>query len=202
MDKLYASILRSFLLLPILSCAILNAQNGGPISQSNKHKKPQFRVCDGTYALCTTAKCVQTATAGVLSCACDVKYAPSNNLSAGGGGQMCRAVPRKQPTPGMVVPSRYYPIKSYVACSNARPWGWCLDMPCIVGTDTSQANCLCTVAKDQGTYLFVTDYYHTDGCDKETISSATVEGSNQLTNFLKSTRLKPFPIKVLEPLKK
>jgi hypothetical protein len=59
----------------------------------------------------------------------------------------------------------------------------------------------CTLPKTIGAYVFVTDHYSLAGCESEIISSATVEGVEQITEFLKTSPLQSFPIKVLEPEK-
>src|SRR5579863_3670301 len=42
-------------------------------------------------------------------------------------------------------------------------------------------------------YAFVTDHYSLAGCQSEIISSATVEGVEQITEFLKTSPLHTFP---------
>jgi hypothetical protein len=57
----------------------------------------------------------------------------------------------------------------------------------------------CTLPKTIGAYVFVADHYHLAGRESGIISSATVEGVEQITEFLKTSHLRPCPIKVLEP---
>ena len=151
-----------------------------------------FKVCESTYALCTTAACTPIAgETNTVSCACEVKTGYSAGEEACSG--------KVETDKGTQVSSRYYPIKSYAACDNDRAWAWCLDKPCIVDkNDPTKASCACTVTKDQGPYLVVTDTYTDTTCTTNMWSSATVAGVNQLTDFLKtSSELKPFDIKVL-----
>jgi len=73
------------------------------------------------------------------------------------------------------------------------------DKPCTVNKeDPSKASCACTLVKDQGDYVIVTDSYNQSTCTTDVWSSATVQQITQVTDFLKSKdQLKPFPIKVL-----
>jgi hypothetical protein len=151
-----------------------------------------FVVCQSTYALCTGAKCAPVpGKKDTVSCSCDVKSGYSV------GQQPCQEV--KQTGEGQQIKSRYFPIKSYQACSNSRPWAWCLDKECVVDKkDPSKAECACTLVKDQGTWVIVTDTYHKSACTTGIVSSATVTQDHEITDFLKDNDLlKPFPVTVL-----
>lgn len=151
-----------------------------------------FKVCESTYALCTTAECTPVAgTDGTLSCACEVKTGYSVGLEA------CQAV--EETSAGKQVHSRYFPVTSYAICTNDRPWAWCLDKPCTIDADDpAKAACECTSTTGQGPYVIVTDTYTASTCTTGIVSSATVEQITQVTDFLKtSSELKPFPITVL-----
>lgn len=151
-----------------------------------------FTLCEGTYALCTRAKCIPIAgKEGWVSCDCQVHTGYS------AGQEQCQAVTT---TPeGPAIRSRYYPIRSYARCSNDRPWAWCLDMPCVIDkNDPRRATCTCSVVKDQGPYVIVTDTYDEATCRSDLYSSATVTQLEQVTEFLRSrSQLPPFPIRVL-----
>jgi len=180
----------------------LGAQAAAP---GGTAKHPPFLVCNGTYALCTKAKCAPFGEG--FSCSCDVEYDPKQTLSAGAYSQKCESVPLVKPIPGMSIPSRYYPIKSYEICpppksTGTGPWAMCLDVTCVVGNDTSKAQCSC-LKETAVPYVLVTESYNPSGCE-EMISSATVQDVDKITHFLKSpsSQLKPFfPIKVVEPPK-
>jgi hypothetical protein len=151
-----------------------------------------FIVCESTYALCTTAKCQPIAgKADAVSCACDVKTGYSLGMKP------CRA--ETETSEGKQITSRYYPIKSYAACDNDRPWANCLDSPCIIdSSDPSKASCACALVKDQGPYVVVTETYSDTTCTTDLWSSATVKGANAVTDFLKTNEdLKPFDVKVV-----
>lgn len=153
-----------------------------------------FTACKGEYALCTTATCTPIpGKPGLVSCKCDVKTGYS------AGTKECQKV--KKTTEGDLIYSRYYPIKSYARCSNNRPWAWCLDKPCIVDKNNPlKASCVCSLVKDQGDYIIVTDSYNKSTCNTGIISSATVKDDQQITDFLKTQKeLPPFPKKVMNP---
>ena len=150
-----------------------------------------FTLCKSRYALCTTAQCTPIpGKDGEVSCECDVKTGYSAGLQA------CQ---NAEQTATGELKSRYYPVKYYAVCSNSRPWAWCLDKPCTVDKDNpSKASCACSLVKDQGDYVIVTDSYNDSTCTTDIWSSATVQQITQVTNFLKSKdQLKPFPIKVV-----
>jgi hypothetical protein len=152
----------------------------------------KFTMCKSTYALCTTAACVPIAgQKGNLNCPCSVHTGYS------GGVKACQAV--QHTAAGDLVYSRYYPVKAYAECSNDRPWAWCLDVPCLIDKkDPSKANCTCTVTKNQNPYVIVTDHYTAKTCSTGIISSATVSGITQISNFIQAQKLiPPFTIKVL-----
>ncbi len=130
--------------------------------------QPDFKVCESTYALCTTAACEPIdGDKDTVSCACDVKTGYS------AGEEPCTGEIKTEK--GTQISSRYYPITGYAACNNDRPWAWCLDKPCIVDADDpAKASCACTVTKDKGPYLVVTDTYTDTTCTTKMWSSATV----------------------------
>jgi hypothetical protein len=157
---------------------------------------PDFNVCQSAYALCTTARCTPLSRAkGVLSCACDVKTGYSLGL------ETCKDP--IETNEGVQIKSRYFPVKSYAVCVNARPWAFCLDKPCIIDKrDSTKASCECASVKRKGPYVIVTDAYTPKTCMSGIISSATVTQITQATDFLKnSAELMPFDIKVLNGAK-
>jgi hypothetical protein len=106
------------------------------------------------------------------------------------------AVPRREGNTGRPADQ----ITSYAVCSNDRPWAWCLDKPCIVDKNNPQAAlCTCDAVKNLGDYIIVTSKYTPATCATGVISSATVQQSEQITDYLKNKTkaLPPFPIQVL-----
>lgn len=151
-----------------------------------------LKVCESTFALCTVAWCDPIpGNDKQVNCHCTV----NNGYSA--GAEACSGV---QETPqGQQIRSRYFPVKSYAACSNNRPWAWCLDKPCLIDKNNqSAATCTCDVVKDLGTYVIVTSTYTPATCTSGIISSATIPQIDQATEALKKANLlEPFPIQVL-----
>jgi hypothetical protein len=127
-----------------------------------------------------------------VACHCTV------NQGYSAGREPCQGV--KETPDGQQIRSRYYPVKSYAVCSNDRPWAWCLDKPCIVDKNNPQAAlCTCDAVKNLGDYIIVTSKYTSATCATGVISSATVQQSEQITDYLKNKTkaLPPFPIQVL-----
>ncbi|WP_226905553.1 hypothetical protein [Legionella antarctica] len=151
-----------------------------------------FTLCKSTYALCTTAVCQPLpGKAGFATCACKVKTGYS------AGTKPCTGIIKTKA--GKAVSSRYFPIKAYKNCANDRLWAFCLDSPCVVNpNDSSKASCICSLVKNKGNYVIVSDGRHKTSCTSKIYSSATVNDVTQITAFLKThSELPPFPIKEL-----
>lgn len=151
-----------------------------------------FTLCEGLYALCTSAKCSSVeGEPDTVACACEVR----DGYSA--GKDNCK--PTEVTSYGTEVQSRYFPVKSLSICTNDRQWADCLGKRCTIDeNDPGKATCFCTIEKAKGPYVIVGDTYTSKTCTTGIISSATVEGSQDITKFLKSTgKLEPYPINVL-----
>ncbi len=156
-------------------------------------KAQGFKVCKSTFALCTMARCDPIPGQGKeVACHCTV------NQGYSAGQQPCQDV--KDTPEGQQIRSRYYPVHSYAICSNARAWAWCLDKPCIIDKNNPQAaTCACDAVNNLGDYIIVTTKDTATTCTTGIISSATVQQSTQITDYLnKSKVLPPFPIEVLQ----
>jgi hypothetical protein len=175
----------------IAFCFVLVALAAVALSHGAAAAQGKFEVCESTYALCTTAKCTPiSGHEDTVFCQCEVK----TGLSL--GQTPCHS--KVESPEGTQILSRYYPIKSYAACTNDRPWAWCFDKPCIVDkNDPSKATCACGVVKNKGPYVMVTDTYNAKTCTTDLYSSAKVRDFKKATNFLKTSKLKPFELKVL-----
>lgn len=171
---------------------VVAALRGAPPAQAQA-----FKVCKSTFALCTIARCDPIpGNAKEVACHCTV----NNGYSA--GQEPCQGI--KQTAEGQQIRSRYYPVKSYAVCSNDRPWAWCLDKPCTIDKNNPQAaTCTCDAVKNLGDYIIVTSADTAGTCTTGVISSATVQQSTQVTDFLKTKTksLTPFPIQVLNQSK-
>lgn len=70
--------------------------------------KTAYTVCEGTYALCTTAPCQPIAgKEGTVACACEVKTGYSLGM------EPCQST--VDTSEGKQIVSRYFPIKSYAS---------------------------------------------------------------------------------------
>ena len=155
-------------------------------------KNSNFTVCKSKFALCTTALCDPIpGKKGWVSCHCSVQKGYS------AGTESCASLEKS--TKGSAIKSRYYPIKSYAICKNDRPWAWCLDSPCKIDKkDPRKAACLCSLVKDKGDYVIVTDTYNDKTCTTGIYSSATTKGVKEVRDFLKTNKnLQPFDLKVV-----
>jgi len=165
---------------------------GGMLSGCSEKSNSDYIVCQSTYALCTTASCTPIEKdQGTVLCDCEVKT-----------GYSVGSTPCHDPVDseeGKQIVSRYYPIKSYAACTNDRPWAWCYDRPCIVDkSDPTKAVCSCNIVKNKGPYVMVAESYNDSTCTTGFYSSATVDGLKEVTDFLKTNAdLKPFELKVV-----
>ena len=113
---------------------------------------PGFTICQGTFALCTSAKCTgqRTQTGLKVKCSCDVKQAAYSV-----GTKPCSDVPQAPPTPGQLIPSRYSPITSTAVCPSNGVWAFCLDKKCTVDQNTAKATCECTLLRSPQRYVVV-----------------------------------------------
>jgi hypothetical protein len=151
-----------------------------------------LKVCEGTFALCTVAWCNPIpGNDKQVICQCTVNRGYSAGL------QDCAGV--VETGKGQPIRSRYFPIKSYVVCNNARPWAACGDKPCAIDENNPQAaDCACDLVKDLGPYVVATSEYTPATCFSGIISSATVQQTEQITEVLKKSKVLPsFPLQVL-----
>lgn len=175
--RLLAASVLSVLVLAVAGC-------------SDDETMTRYLVCESTYALCTTARCAPIEEGEeTVFCDCAVK----TGFSVG-------STPCHEPidTPeGKQVVSRYFPVKTYAACTNDRPWAWCFDRPCIVDpADPTRAVCACNIVRDDGPYVMVTESYSDTTCTTGLYSSARVRDLKRTTEFLKSSKeLTPFALK-------
>ena len=168
----------AFILLPmILSCSL-------PVFTENT----EFINCEGTYALCTTARCnAVSGNQDEALCKCKVQ----TGLSLG-------TAECKEGVKDGLINSRYYPVKSLVICDNTAPWGSCLDASCKIQGD-GKAECKCPVVNSIGSYVIVTDAYTSTTCDSGIISSATFSQEQKVTTYLESVNQLPYDYEILEP---
>jgi hypothetical protein len=103
---------------------------------------------------------------------------------------MLRECPWVQQTDvGETAVSRYYPITSYLRCSNDRAWAMCLDSPIIDSSDPSQAACKSSVLADQGLYIIVNaDSDHSNTYCINGVNSRYCRGRAASDELFKDTR--------------
>lgn len=156
---------------------------------------PSFTLCNGTFALCTKAKCLPVpGTKEKVNCKCEVKHGYS------AGTKPCDTVPPEPPKANEAIPSRYFPISSMAVCSIDAPWAFCLDKPCTVDDkDPHKANCLCDVKRTpEQSYVVVAGTKDDAMCTDALWSSATVQDVIGVTGFLYTQpQLQPSPITIV-----
>jgi hypothetical protein len=150
-------------------------------ASGNAVAQTDFKVCESTYALCTSAPCTTvSAKDGTVSCACEVEDRLFRRAGA--------ALPGEGDQRGQELRSRYFPLKNVAVCTNDRPWASCLDKLCLVDkNDPTKATCACTAVKDQGPYVIGAEAYTDKLRITGLISLATVAQITQVTDFLKGT---------------
>lgn len=190
---------RSRLTLTIAGVLLLGLAGTDTRAQSSTPRlsaSQGFTACQGTFALCTVARCTPppgNSNSTVLSCPCSVQQGWS------AGQQACTDVPTAPPAVGMKVPSRYAPITSMAVCLQQPPsWAWCLDMSCTIDKGLKTATCNC-VATTSPNWVIVTSSYSPATCPGGTnVSSAALEDILSITAFLESQpQLKPKPITIV-----
>jgi hypothetical protein len=113
---------RHLAMIMMAGLMMLSVAACGSGSSSSVTTSPQFIVCKSTYALCSTALCSPIPGDDQnVSCNCNVMTGYS------AGTTKCAGVQKSGDN--LTVISRYYPIKSYLRCSNDRPWAMCLNGP-------------------------------------------------------------------------
>jgi hypothetical protein len=182
--------LLSSLMLSIAAYA--NGRAAEPGKAAPPASSAGFTLCSSTYALCTDAECTpipgQTEN---YSCGCQVHTGYSAATQACQSGH---------PKPGGKIKSRYFPVESYEICSTPRAWAWCLDVPCTIDKkDPSKATCTCTSPPSGSQGPWVGQANNPASCTNGIISSATVEGIEQIGRFINGQKLwPPYTPKVLK----
>jgi hypothetical protein len=182
--------------LVILVTLVMGVSALAPAAENAK-----FYVCEGTFALCTTAQCTKGQPGDKdVQCTCTV------NTGYSAGEQQCQAP--IQTDQGTKIFSRFFPITSYQKCTNApnasSPWAWCLDRACFIDKNNPAiAQCVCGRVetpfyeeKPSHPYVIVTGQTVPNLCQNNTnYSSATVDDLKQINdafnNYLKIPLIKP-----------
>lgn len=135
-------------------------------------------VCDEEYALCTKAECIPIP-GDPKKALCFCKAKRGNSV----GYKSCEIKMTKDGY--KEIKSRYYPIGSYVQCSNARPWALCMDSPCVVDpNDPKKAYCTCDIVSNKGDYVLPSDTCDKTKCARGLWSSALAKDVTELDSHL------------------
>ena len=141
------------LVLPLLACAALVAAVLLPTIALGADTSGGQRICDGPYALCSSAKC-QTIDGDPshVKCVCE---GPLQGLNIANSSCETRT---DQMTSTFSLwdftAIGHKPAKSSLACtgSNAGKWAFCLDAPCRV--EKGAVSCLCQLKAPSDYYTF------------------------------------------------
>ena len=153
-------------------------------------------ICDGLYALCTSAPCIPDPedTDGKAICRCEV------NKGVNFGNSDCSKREPKTSDHGIkTIVSTYSfaqgPSRPVLTCPKGKPWTNCLDQPCTIDPmNPLMALCKCEIVRDSA---FVTygGECNTLTCDTGYWSGATVgtyeQGSQRLLQMM---GLKDIPV--------
>ncbi|RAP59547.1 hypothetical protein [Oleiagrimonas sp. MCCC 1A03011] len=148
-----------------------------------------FTVCNARYALCTKATCTPAGN-NQYDCTCKVKKGWS------AGTQTCAQIQQLE-AQGRI-PSRYYPIKSFVTCPGPTTWAFCLDKVCTPSMDGKTAHCVC-IGRTSKRYVVPTSKNTPATCSgNPVVSSASIVQLFTITQYLKTQpELQPHNFEVL-----
>jgi len=182
-----------------------SAQQPPPQCAPIQFNNTTFQICQGLFALCTTAPCkVDPKNKDKLNCDCTV------NLGYSVGSKAYN--PPAKVVPGSVISSRYFPITNYQVCSATpsptQPWAWCLDAQCTVSSNPALATCSCA-AVTSGTYqgvattpwIVVTTHYDPQNCTTPIWSSASISEMQDATGAMNQFIIKYRASNMFVPVK-
>jgi hypothetical protein len=150
---------------------------------------PKPTLCEGKYALCTSAACTPIPTLDPKSgkivvnralCECEVANGPSL------GDQACAA--RAPQENGRFLVSAYSfgetAIRPAMTCPTGTSWAYCFDQPCVVDSkDTSKAQCTCQV-RTSSEYVTLGGNCDKTKCSATLWSAATPDGFKGLAELM------------------
>jgi len=163
----------------LLTAAVINAA-----AESGKDDAKGI-VCEGRYALCTSAPCIPDPenTDGKALCTCEVNEGINFGYT-----QCSERTPSTSGHGVMTLVSTYSfaqgPSKPVLSCPKGKPWTNCLDRPCTVNPmNLLSALCKCDIVRDKAFVTYGGDC-NTLTCDTGYWSGASVgsymSGSDQL----------------------
>jgi len=180
----------------ILITAFLLVANAAGYAAEQGKDDAKGIICEGFYALCTSAPCIPDPenTDGEAICRCKV-----NEGINFGTTQCSERTPVTSAHGVKTLVSTYSfaqgPTKPMLSCPKGKPWTNCLDRPCTVDPmNPLVAICKCDIVRDESFVTYGGDC-NTLTCDTGYWSGATVEtnveGSKQL---LQKMGLKDIPV--------
>jgi len=178
-------------LVRLFACIILVATALFPIGAARADTSGGTRVCEGPYALCSSAQCqpIDGDTRHV-TCACE---GPLNGLNIGNYSCLKRTEALTSTfSLWDLTPTGNKPAKKSVSCSgeNSGKWAFCLDAPCNV--ENGRVSCKCKLHRAASAFIAFVDQCPADGAALHSIcaqiwSSATSKelqsGYSQLAKF-------------------
>jgi len=127
-----------------------------PIAARGADTSGGQRICDGPYALCSSAKCQAIdGDPSNVKCTCEGPLQGlniANSSCQARTNQLTSTFSLWDPTA-----TKHKPAKSSLACtgSNARRWAFCLDAPCSVEKGAVSCRCQLKPASDYYTFINV-----------------------------------------------
>ncbi|MCY1059427.1 hypothetical protein [Nannocystis sp. SCPEA4] len=144
-------------------------------------------LCEGTFALCTSAPCVPLPNSGQAACSCEVLR-----------GKSMASVPCDQvaPTRGTSGTEMVYSMfslaqfaqgKEAMTCAKNTPWTWCLNKPCTVDpADPDRALCVCDIiTSSTREWMTLGGRCDASTCQTAFWSGASLEDFEQGSEFMK-----------------
>ncbi len=170
-----------------------------------KEEKRQLTLCEQTYALCTSAKCVpMPGDPSRAICTCTVEE-----------GKSMATVPCEKLKPTVdenkirTIYStfnfkQYREGKKIMQCPGGTPWTDCLNKTCTVDPDNpTKAICTCDVIRSSEDWVTFGGGCETATCGKAYFSGAPVKASEEANAFMtKELGLPEVPVKLCRPKRK
>lgn len=152
-----------------------------PVFAQAQTAAPSPILCNGKYALCTSAQCIPDPRNPKMAiCECVVQN--GNNM----GFSTCQQrTPSQDSNEVSHVLSTFsfqeFPNKKGMACQSGGVWSNCLDQPCTVNPlNPNQAICSCPLVTGSSSYLTFGGNCDTNTCKTGFWSGAEIENANVL----------------------
>lgn len=159
---------------------------------------PKNQLCNHTYALCTSARCVpQPGDPSKAICFCDVEEGKSLSTVP------CETVKPTTDANGIRTVYSTFSMKQFevgkkgMKCPGSTPWTWCLNKRCTVEpSDPKKAICICDVMRNTGEWMTLGGNCDRSTCKTGYWSGATLaEVENGSAFLIKMLGLDKSPVK-------